>query len=554
MIKSPLVPARGCYEFGRFRLEPRERSLFRDGAPVQIQPKLFETLLALVTSGGQLISKEELTRRVWDDAIVEEGSLTRNIYLLRKLLGEDVIETVPKAGYRFNVPVQHRPGIASLAVLPFVDLGPDNSEYLADGITEELIDAFAQLPDLKVVARTSVFQFKGCARDIREIGSELGVDAVLEGSIRRHGQQLRVVAQLNRTDDGFHIWSQAYDLEFREAMRLEREIATAVAMRLRSGSGLETRYPFKPSPAGYDLYTRGRFLANDDSNRYIGEAIDQYQQAIAADPNYAAPHAGLADALVRLVTYGVLPPNQGMPQVRAASERAIALEPAHAQAHMLLGMVHNLFDWDWEAAEREYRTAIAISPAYAFVRYIYAYFLLAPRLRHQEATEQLECAQYLDPLSTHIQAARISLLGFQRKFAEAEELGRRVVQHDPNSFLAAIQFGWALQNVGKFDEAMEQYERARALGGAAGLVQSSIALCHIQRGNFTEALKMAQGDAFHMARLYAAMREGSRALTWLHQTREEHLVPIVFLDTLPHFDWLRGDAGYEAIRASVGLA
>ena len=292
--------------------------------------------------------------------------------------------------------------LSSVVVLPFLDLSPQkDQEYFSDGLTEEIIDALSRVPNLRVVARTTAFAFKGKANDIRQIGRQLSVGAVLEGSVRKAGDQLRITAQLNRVSDGYHLWSRTYDRQLRDVFAVEREIGQSIADQLRAG-----QLPHREATAdlaAWDLYQEGRFFFNKheppDSYR---KAIEHYQQAIARDPQFALAYAGMADAYAYLAENMAVAPREVMPKAKEAAEKAVELDDNLAEAHTSRGIVKLDYEWDRDGAQRELRRAVELNPGSGYVHHWYAHSLEAQG-RLAEAMPEMRAALALDPLSLIIQ-------------------------------------------------------------------------------------------------------------------------------------------------------
>ena len=293
-------------------------------------------------------------------------------------------------------------GLSSVAVLPFLDFSPQHDqEYFSDGLTEEIIDALSRVPNLRVVARTSAFAFKGKSSDIRQIGQQLNVTAVLEGSVRKAGDQLRITAQLNRVSDGTHLWSRTYDRQLRDVFAVQREISQAIADMVRGGE-VPSRVETSDLEA-YRLYQEGRYFFNQfqppESNL---KAIDRYQQAIARDPKFARAYAGLSEAYAYLAENFVVAPREVMPKAKEAAEKAVALDPNSADAHVALGAVKLDYDRDRTGAAAELERALQINPGFAWARHWYAHSLEAQD-RLDDAMKEMNAALALDPLSIPIQ-------------------------------------------------------------------------------------------------------------------------------------------------------
>lgn len=302
------------------------------------------------------------------------------------------------------------PEVASIAVLPFADLSPDrDQEYFCDGMTEEIIDALAKVDGFRVVARTSSFAFKGKQQDIREIGKKLNVGAVLEGSVRKDGNLLRVTAQLNSVSDGYHLWSQTYERELKDVFSVQDEIAKAIVNTLQLK--LATPRPKRAvNVEAYDLYLQGRYHWNRWRLEGAERGLQFFEQATQKDPKYAAAYAGIADSYAWLGFFGNVAPSEAMPKARAAADKAIALDDTLAEAHTSLGYVKALYDYDWSGAEREFLRAIQLNPGLADAHFGYGIVFLAPQERGAEALREMLLARDLDPLrpSTPILRWRIS--------------------------------------------------------------------------------------------------------------------------------------------------
>lgn len=291
--------------------------------------------------------------------------------------------------------------INSVVVLPFIDLSPQHDqEYFSDGLTEEIIDALSRVPNLRVVARTSAFSFKGKNNDIRQIGKQLNVSAVLEGSVRKDGDQLRITAQLNRVSDGTHLWSRIYDQQLRNIFEVQRQISQAIADQLRAGP-----VPVREAPhdlEAWRLYQEGRYFFNQfqppESNQ---KAIERYEQAIRRDPNFALAYAGLADAYAYLAENFVVAPREVMPKAKEAAEKAVQLDPNSAEAHTSLGAVKLDYDRDREGAQRELQRALDLNPGSAWARHWYGHAMESQN-RMEDALREMRAALALDPLNIAI--------------------------------------------------------------------------------------------------------------------------------------------------------
>ncbi|MCA1849770.1 MAG: winged helix-turn-helix domain-containing protein, partial [Acidobacteria bacterium] len=422
------------YEFGPFRLDTEERLLLREGRPVPLTPKAYEMLLALVERSGHIVGKEELLKEVWPEQFVEEGNLTQHVFALRRALGESregprYIETVPRRGYRFVAELRRPPGggaetverrlgarafveepargeaIDSLAVLPLANACADPSwEYLSDGITESLINTLSQVPELRVVPRSTVFRYKGRDVDPQEAGRELGVRAALAGRVCQIGNMLIVQVDLIDVANQAQLWGEHYRREMSDIFDVQEEVAREIFGKLRVRLTSEQRRRLgkrqTESTEAYQAYLKGRYHWNKRTEDGLKKSTQYFQEAVEIDPAYAPAYAGLADsyALPAIAEYGLLPPREGMPRAKAAASRALEVDETLAEAQTTLAHVRAFYDWDWPGAELEFLRAIELNPDYAFSHHWYALYLTAMG-RHAEAIAEEGRAQEIDPLS-----------------------------------------------------------------------------------------------------------------------------------------------------------
>jgi serine/threonine-protein kinase len=324
-----------------------------------------------------------------------------------------------------------------LAILPFVNMSPDpNSEYFSDGLTEELINLLARDGRLRLIARTSSFQFKGAARDVREIGRQLGAARVLEGSVRKAGDRVRVTAQLINVDDGCHLWSERYEGEVNDIFAIQDEIASSIQRALQTHLGRSESAPHRSGRTegleAHNHYLQGRFLWNQRTGRGFEAAINHFFEAIRLAPDFARAYSGLADCHLMLGLSATKAPEDCMPEARAAAQRALALDPGLAEAHASLAAVKNCYEWDRAGAEAHYQSSRALDPSYATSRHWYGVFALATAGRLDDAAVQLESAIQLDPLSQPIIADLGLLHALRLDLEAAVDQCRRALELDPN--------------------------------------------------------------------------------------------------------------------------
>jgi TolB-like protein/Tfp pilus assembly protein PilF len=361
---------------------------------------------------------------------------------------------------------------SSVVVLPFLDLSPQkDQEYFSDGLTEEIIDALSRVPNVRVVARTSAFAIKGKAVDVRQIGHQLSVDAVLEGSVRKSGDQLRITAQLNRVSDGTHLWSRTFDRQLRDIFAVQREISQAIANQLRAGP-VPQRTPTSNLQA-YDLFQEGRYFFNQhippDS---YNKAIERYQRAIELDPNFALAYAGLADANAYLAENMVVAPRLVMPKAKEAAERAVALDGNLGEAHTSLGIVKMDYEWDRDGAQAEFLKAMQLSPSSGWTRHWYAHSLESQG-RVEDALKEMRAALQLDPLSLAIYWDIANELYWLGRYQEQLQHLAKANEMFPNTPLLLFFTAWGQAAVHDAAALHRTREALRAAAEASGFSHSA---------------------------------------------------------------------------------
>lgn len=471
------------------------------------------------------------------------------------------------------------PGRVMLAVLPFENLtGDAGQEYFSDGLTEEMITHLGNLDPqhLGVIARTSVMHYKGSRQQLDQIGRELGVQYVLEGSIRRDSNNVRVSAQLIQMKDQTHVWARQYDRELKGLLALQGEIAQEIADEIQTTLGAPKRNELRrqasvaaAGPANlsvesyeaYDLYLKGRFFWNKRTPQGFQEAVGYFQQAIAKDSSYARAYAGLADSYALTGSYGFSPPSEVMPKARLAALKALQLDDGLAEAHTSLALLAESHDWDWQTANKEYRRALELDPNYATAHQWYAE-CLAFQGRFEEALAESERARQLDPLSLIIAADRGAILYFSRQYDLAIKQFRAVLDMQPDSARAHLVH-LAYTEKGQFAEALagiEQWRRiedgpwtwateAYVYGRAGQQARARHALQKLEETNRRWHLDPA--PMFAMA--YAGMNDKDKALAWLQRAYAAHSNDLNALKVDPVYDTLRGDPRFQELTRRVGL-
>lgn len=617
--------ARQVYEFGPFRLDAADRLLLRGGEPIALTPKAFDLLLVLVEHNGHLVLKDELLHRVWSGSFVEEAVLSVNVSLLRKMLGDGqngdrYIKTVPKQGYRFIAPVRELPveregggdapatglegqrqrhaamliaaaivvaGLAlaaywvgngrdrqdqppariMLAVLPFDNLSGDpEQEYLSDGLTEEMIAQLAHLnPEgLGVIARTSAMQYKHTRKSAAQIGRELRVDYLLEGSVRRAGERVRINAQLVRVRDETPRWAKDYEEDVRDILALQGDVAREIAgeIRLKLTARSQKRFAHPVVPKAHELYLKGRYFWNKRTEDGFRRAAEYFQQAIAHDPAYALPYAGLADTYVLLGYYSIVSPREAYPEAERAALRAIEMDETLGEAHSSLAGVFMDYRWTWPEVEREYRRALELNPGYAIAHQWYGNYLSAMG-RSKEAIQETLRARELDPLSLIININVAWAYHLARQHDKALDEARNTLEMDPDFYWTHLLLGRAFEAKGMHKEAIAAFEKAGTFSRGNSMVLSELGHAYAAAGRRNDAQKILRqlsevrageyGSPYDIALIYVGLGQNDVALRWLDKSFQERARALGFAKVEPRLDPLRSDPRFADLLRRMGF-
>jgi TolB-like protein/Flp pilus assembly protein TadD len=458
-------------------------------------------------------------------------------------------------------------GIRSLAVLPLENLSGDASQnYFADGMTDELITDLAQISALRVISRTSVMAYKGARKPLPQIARELNVDAVVEGTVLRSGDQVRITAQLIEASTDKHLWSQSYEGELRETLALQSRVASAIADQIRINLTPQEQAALKNvkvvNPEAYESYLKGRYFWNKRTAEGLKAALAYFKQAIEEDPKYAPAYSGLADtyALLGDWQYAVMTPKQAFPEAKAAALKALELDSTLGEAHNSLAFVLEGFDWDFDAADKEFRRAIELNPGYATAHHWYAWHLSLLG-RFDEAIAEMKKAQNLDPLSLIINADLAELLVLAHHYGESIAQSRKTIEMDPNFALAHNQLAQAYLQEHMYEEAITELKKAVQLSGDSPTCMANLARAYVASGKRSEAEKLlgdlkrrsnpAYSNAPEIAIIYVSLGDTDQAMTWLEKGYEERFNPGVLLR--PGFDPLRPDSRFQNLVHRIGL-
>ena len=456
-------------------------------------------------------------------------------------------------------------GQPSIVVLPFTNMSSDpENEFFADGITEEIINALAQIKNFRVVARTSAFSFKGKQIDLRAVGEALNVSTVLEGSVRKSGTRLRIMAQLINVADGCHLWSERYDREMEDIFDLQDEIARTIAARLKITLGEQA--PLVKAGTknleAYQLYLKGRFHWNKRTGEGMKRAIAYFQESIEKDPTYALAYAGLADAYNMASFIMVFPPKEVMPKAKAAAAKALELDEDLAEAHVSLGYASFTFDWDWVAAEKHFQQALHLNPSYINNHAYYPLYLSALGL-FDDAIAIAKGALDVDPASpsvSHVLAVQFYLA---RRFDQAIRQSRQTLDMDPNYVVAFTLLAQAYASQGLQREAVSSLDKVSDLSRWGAAAIALVGYSYGRLGEKNEALKMREAltsaseqvfvSAFFFALIYAGMGDNDQALRLLDKAFDERFNRLAYLNVEALWDPLRSDPRFAELLRRVAV-
>ena len=457
-------------------------------------------------------------------------------------------------------------GIRSLAVLPLDNLSGDASQnYFADGMTDELITDLAQISALRVISRTSVMVYKGARKPLPQIARELNVDAVVEGTVLRSGDQVRITAQLIEASTDKHLWSQSYEGELRDTLALQNRVARTIADQIRINLTPQEQAALKNvkvvNPEAYESYLKGRYFWNKRTANGLKVALAYFNQAIEEDPKYAQAYSGLADtyALLGDWEYGVLAPKEAYPRAKAAASKALELDDTLSEAHASLASL-GMFDWDWQSAGKEFRRAIELNPGYATAHQWYAWNLNLLG-RQSDAIAEMRKAESLDPLSLIISADMADVLFVARLYDESIQQSRKTLEMDPNFAVARFELGQVYLEKHMHNEAVAQLQKAVQLSEGNPTFIANLARAYFASGKRSEAVKLlsdlkkrsnpSYSNASEIAVIYASLGDTDQAMNWLEKAYAERFNPGVLLR--PGFDPLRSDSRFQNLVHRIGL-
>ncbi|HEY4443778.1 MAG TPA: helix-turn-helix domain-containing protein [Steroidobacteraceae bacterium] len=457
----------------------------------------------------------------------------------------------------------------SIAVLPFVNLSADpDNDYFCDGLSEELINALAKLEYLFVVARASAFSFKGRGMDVREIGRALKVAHILEGSVKKSGERLRVTAQLINADTGFHLWSERFDRQITDLFEIQDEITLAIVEKLRIKLlDRDARVLLNPRRQGdlaaYNLYLKGRYYWAQRPQG-INMAIDYFNQAIAKDPNYALAQAGLADCYATLGSWenGTLPPIKAMSHALSAATKALELDDQLGEAHAALAYRTTHHDWDWDTADKQFRHALELNPNYAVAHHWYSHYLTAVGRIEESLAASKRCLE-LDPLDLVINIHMAWHHQFSRQYDEAVEQCWRTNELHPNSFWPPYFFALAFEQQGKIGDAVNEFEKAIKMSGNVTFAIAGLGHLYASCGEQRKATAIIDSllarsrvtyvPAYDIGLVHAGLGRSDLAFEYLHKAHHERSGWLTYLRVEPRLDSLRPDPRFKALLQRLHL-
>jgi TolB-like protein len=579
------------FRFGVFDFNASTGELVKNGRTVLLQPQPAQLLRLLLLNAGELVNREAIQRTLWDDATTVDFELgvNRCVRQLRAALLDDsgaprYIETVPRRGYRFIAPVsvlkgpapQNAPALperlpapatavpeyrASIAVLPFANLSGDrDDDYFGDGLADEITNALTQIAELKVIARTSAFAFKGRNEDIRKIAETLGVSTVLEGSVRRAGTHIRVAAQLIHAADGAHLWSKRYDSEIADIFALQDEISADIANQLKFR--LTARKHSTHNVAAYEAFLEGRFHMYKFTPDGFRKALECFERAVAIDPEYARAHTGIAEYYLGTVMDYMACPLEMLPKAKDAALRAVNLDESDAEAHAALGEATAMLHYDWPAAKQHFQRACQLN-FHAHVRMRYSFWYLIPHERLQEAETEADYLIQQDPILLLGRTAKAIPLFLGRAYEQAAENCLRALEIDPR-FVYALYFLVQIRACQRrLGEAFVCAEQLMQILGNSYVSLSSLGLAHAASGDGGAANRVAReieslpGGAeicpTGIASIHALLGENAAAFEWMERAIEYRDPRVLWMKTLPWLDSLRTDPRYPGLLQKLNL-
>lgn len=646
--------------FGTFEADVKSCELRKHGLRLKLSEQPFQVLAMLLEKPGEIITREELRRRLWPcDTFVDfDHGLNNAVMRLREVLGDSsenprFIETLPRKGYRFIAPVEfistphssdpsspelrHPLGasqgardshaappaggrssvatgrsrrlslprilvvslggvailvplfvitvyyargidasktrterVPSLVVLPLENLSGDKEQdYFADGMTDDLTANLAKIRSLRVISRSTAMAYKGTRKPLSQIARELKVDAVVEGTVLRAGERVRITAELVQVSTDHHLWADTYESPLGDVLALQNRVSSAIVDEIRLNLRAEDKERLAKNPAvnpgAYENYLKGRYYWNKRSEEGFTKAIAYFEEATHQDPQYALAYAGLADCygVIGSTIIGSVPAAEAAPKAKAAAIRALELDPSLAEAETSLATAKFNYDWDWPGAAAGFKQAIELNPSYATAYQRYSLYLAAMG-RFQDSLEQINKARELDPLSISINWSLGWRLYLARQYDRAIEQLRNTADMDPSYELPHLVLGQAYEQKGDYARALQELQRAVELSRGSALMRSGLAHGYALAGNRGQAERLLSEllaksskqyvSPYYIAIIYTGLSENQKAMDWLETAYADRSNGLVFLRVDPELDSLRSSLRFKALQAKLNLS
>lgn len=565
-----------CYQFGPFELDMEGQQLWRGSDPVPLKPKVFDLLVLMVSNRGTLITKSDLMDRLWPNQVVEESNLTQSIYELRKALGEAGchVENVPRRGYRFTMPAREiEPegtsggAIRTIAVLPFTPLSASHrDETLELGLAETLITALSRLPGLTVRPASSSRQYSDPDRDSLAAGRTLRVGAVLDGTIQRADDRLRVNLQLIRVDDGTVLWAGKFDESFTDIFNVQDSICDRVVRALKielpGGQTDQLVKRHTRDPEVHHLFLKCRHHWHKWTPDNWRRSIEYGERAVSRDASHAPSWSWMAASYCALGITGVMPPREAFGQARDLVSKALSLDDTLSEAHEVSGAVALFHDWDWSRAEQALAQAISLNPSNAGARDLKALTMIVTG-RPSEAIDEVRGALRVDPLSLLINTDVGNVLYFARRFDEAEAQLNRTLDLDPWFAHAHMALGYVHLQQARTSEALEAFEAAIKYSGRDRDTSPDLAYALAISGDTATARKVLESlvnksrqsfvDPYFPALVCVGLEDMDRAFEWFERAVELRSRELIYLRANPVFDVLHTDPRFHRLTKRIGV-
>jgi TolB-like protein/Tfp pilus assembly protein PilF len=567
------------FQFGDFELDLSAYELRRSGQRVHLERHPMDLLILLVERRRQLVSRADIAERLWGAGVFLDFEMGVNtaIRKLRQALRDSresptFVETISGKGYRFIAPVkavllgQHYEAIESVAVLPFANDSADpDAEYLSDGITEALINNLSEIRDLRVVARSTMFRYKGTDIDPQMAGKDLHVCAVVSGRLLQHGSTLIVRAELMDVATGTQLWGGQYNRTVEDVFALQEDLSREISEKLRLQlTGDEQRRLTKhytEDAEAYRLYLKGRYYWNKRSLEGFQKAVEYFRQALDKDPDYSLAYAGLADTYAYLSFFTVLAPREAMLQAKNAAVKGLEIDNDLAEAHVSLGYISFTYEGDWSAAERHFEQALALNPAYCRAHTFYPFYLSSLG-RSAEAIDVAQRALDLDPASPPVSHSLAVQLYLARKFDQAIDQAHNTLEMDANFAIAYAVMGEAYLSKDMYQEGLSALESYCALSRSSAASLALLGYGHARSGEREESLRMIDKlqaaskqsfvPALFVALVYAGQEEKDQAFTWLEKAYEERFNRLAYLKVEALWDPIRSDPRFADLLRRIG--